>query len=119
MTTKDFKMGFFGRNPFDKDARKKFQEEWSKMTDDEKLEMMNKRMEDMGKDHFSVEAIDALCEEWMKMSAEEKEQFVKERKEAFEERCACRGGFHGHGFHGNGFHGHGFFGRDFSTNQDQ
>ncbi|GHV20007.1 hypothetical protein FACS1894174_01020 [Bacteroidia bacterium] len=99
MMTRGFGMGFFGRSPFDKDARKKFQEEWSKMTDGEKLEFMNKRVEHMGHDHFSVEAIDAHCEEWMKKTPEEKEAFIKEKKEAMENH------FGGH-FSGRGFGGH-------------
>lgn len=88
MMTKGFGMGFFGRNPFDKDARKQFKEEWSKMTDNEKLDFMNKRMDgfDKHEDHFSVEAIDARCEQWMKMSTEEKQAFIDERKKAFESR---------------------------------
>lgn len=96
MMTRDFGMGFFGRRPFSEDARKKFREEWSKMTDEEKLEMMNKRMDawENGGGHFSVEAIDARCEEWMKKTPEEKEQFVKEWKEAIHKRHACMGGFH-------------------------
>jgi len=96
MTTKGFGMGFFGRHPFTKEAAKKFQEEWSKMTDSEKLDFMNKKVEHIGKDHFSVEAIDARCEEWMKKTPEEKEAFVKERKEAWEDRFS--GDFCGHGF---------------------
>lgn len=32
MMTRYFGMGCFGRNPFDKDTRNKFKEEWSKMT---------------------------------------------------------------------------------------
>ncbi|NDW17740.1 hypothetical protein D0T53_02270 [Dysgonomonas sp. 216] len=88
MMTRGFGMGFFGRNPFDKDARIKFKEEWNKMSDSEKLEFMNKRMEgfDNREDCFSVEAIDARCEKWMKMSAEEKQAFVDERKKAFENK---------------------------------
>lgn len=97
MTTRGFGLGFFGRNPFDKDARRKFQEEWSKMSDSEKLEFMNKRMEHMGQDHFSVEAIDARCKEWMKMTQEEKQAFVDKKKQAFEERMSCMGNFFGHG----------------------
>jgi len=103
MTIKDFGMGFFGRNLFDKEARKNFNEQWSKMADEEKLAFMNQRVEEMGKDRFSVEAIDARCEEWMKMTPEEKEKFVNERKKAFEERMACGGDF-GHHHHGFGFH---------------
>lgn len=97
MTTKDFGMGFFGGGPHDKDARKNFREEWSKMTDSEKLEFMNKRMENFGKfeDRFSVEAIDARCEEWMKMSKEEKEAFVEEKKKAFESKMCAMHGMHG------------------------
>lgn len=88
MMIKDFGMGFSGRNPFDKEAKKEFKEKWSKMTDSEKLEFVNKRMEDFDnhEDRFSVEAIDARCEEWMKMSKEEKQAFVDERKRAFESR---------------------------------
>ncbi len=95
METRGFGMGHFGRNPFDKDARKKFKEEWSKMTDAEKLEIMNKRMEgfDNHEDHFSIEAIDARCEKWVKMTDEEKQAFVDERKKAFESRMH---GMHGH-----------------------
>ena len=96
MTTRGFGMGFFERNPFDKDARKNFQEKWSKMTDSEKLDFMNKRVSDMNADRFSVESIDARCNEWMKMSAEEKQAFVNERKSAFEDRMNGRCGFFGH-----------------------
>jgi len=102
MTTRGFGMGFFGRHPFDKEAAKKFQEEWSKMSDSEKLDFMNKKVEHLGKDHFSVEAIDARCEEWMKKTREEKEAFVKERKEALEDHFGSDprfgGDFCGHGF---------------------
>ncbi|MCL1937472.1 MAG: hypothetical protein FWF52_03635 [Candidatus Azobacteroides sp.] len=102
MTARGFGMGFFGRNLFDKEARKKFQEEWFKMSDSEKLDFMNKRVEHMGKDHFSVEAIDARCEEWMKKTPEEKEAFIKERKEAVENRFGgdprLSGDFCEHGF---------------------
>lgn len=95
--TRGFGMGFFGRNPFDKDARTKFKEEWSKMSDAEKLELMNKRMATFGEheERFSVEAIDDHCEKWMKMTREEKEAFIRERKEAFESRKNCMGDFFG------------------------
>jgi len=96
MTTRGFGMDCFGRGHFDNDARKRFKEEWSKMTDSEKLEFMNKKMEHLDHDHFSVEAIDARCEQWMNMSTAEKEAFVKERKEAFEGRMQHgMGGFFG------------------------
>ncbi len=99
MTTRGFGMGFFGRDPFNKEAKIKFKEEWSKMTDAEKLEFMNKRMEgfDKHEDRFSVEAIDARCEAWMKMTNEEKQAFVEEKKKAFESRMHA---MHGHGHFG-------------------
>lgn len=96
MMTRGFGMGFFGRNPFDKDARKKFREEWANMSDSEKLELMNKRMEGFDNhedDRFSVEAIDSRCEKWMKMSTEEKQAFVDEKKEAMRNFSAGRFGF--------------------------
>lgn len=98
MPTRGFGMGFFGKNPFDKDARKKFKEEWFKMSDSEKLELMNKRMEacDHHEDRFSVEAIDARCEEWMRMTDEEKRSFIDEKKKAFESRMNGMGGFFRH-----------------------
>lgn len=93
MTTRNFGMGFFGR-PED---RKKFREAWSKMTDSEKLEMMNRRMEmmDNPESRFSVEALDARCEEWMKKTPEEKETFVNEWKEKVQNRKECMGAFFG------------------------
>ncbi len=98
MTTKGFGMGFFGRNPFDKEARIKMKEQWSQMTDSEKLEFMNKRMDAIGnhEDRFSVKAIDARCEEWMKLTLEEKQAFVDERKKAFENRMNHFGEFFNH-----------------------
>lgn len=100
MTGKDFKAGFFGRGHFDKEARTKFREEWTKMTDNEKLDFMNKRVDAMSdqREHFSIEAIDVFCTEWMKKSPEEKEDFINERKRMFQERMACMNGFPGHGF---------------------
>lgn len=117
MMTRDFGMGFFGRIPFGTDARKEMFEKWSKMTDEAKLECMNKRMDDMhngkhegfcGKREFTVEAIDKRCEEWMKKTPEEKEASIKEKKEMMEK-------FHEH-FHSHAHffaHGRGFgFGGD-------
>lgn len=96
MTTRDFGMRFFGRHHFDKDARKKFQDEWSKMTDSEKLEFMNDKVESMDKDHFSVEAIDARCLEWIKMTPEQKQSFIEERKNMFNNRMNGMCGFFRH-----------------------
>lgn len=98
MTTRGFGMGFFGRSPFDKEAHKQFKEKWSKMTDSEKLDFMNNKVESMGQDRFSVEAIDAHCEEWMRMSAEEKQAFVSKYKKAFGDRMGGMCGFFGRGF---------------------
>lgn len=115
MMTRGFGMGFFGRMPFGTDERKEMFEKWSKMTDEEKLECMNKRMKAMnnnenegffGKREFTVEAIDKRCEEWLKKTPEEKEAFIKEKKEMMEK-------FHNH------FHDHAHFfghGRDFGGN---
>lgn len=79
---------FFGRHLFNKESRQQFKEKWNKMTDQEKIEFMNKRIEacDEHEDRFSVEAMDARCEKWMNMTTEEKEQFLNERKQAFHER---------------------------------
>lgn len=95
MRTKGFGMGFFGRNFFDKEARKEFKEKWERMTDSEKLELINKRMEhfDKDEDFFSVEAIDSRCEKWMKMTQEEKTAFVEEKKAAIQNRMNGMGGF--------------------------
>ncbi len=90
MKTRDFGMGFFERTPFGTDEKKDFFKKWSKMTDEEKIELMNKRMETMnndehdgffGKREFTVADIDQRYEEWLKKTPEEKEAFVKERKE--------------------------------------
>lgn len=100
MTTNNFDMGCFGQHPFGKGGRKILKEKWSKMTDNEKLEFMNKRMEnfDNHEDHFSIEAIDSRCEKWMSMSKDEKQAFINQRKETFEHRMH---GMHRHfGFGG-------------------
>ena len=109
MMTRGFGMGFFGRHPFDKDISRNFQEKWSKMTDSEKLEFMNRRIDNrhIGEDRFSVQHIDAHCEEWMKKTPEEKEEFVNGLKEAFRKRAACMSGFHGHPGIDFGFFEHG------------
>lgn len=99
-------MGFFGRMPFGTDERTDFFEKWSTMTDEEKVDLMNKRMETMnnggcggffGKREFTMEAVDQRCEEWLKKTAEEKGACIKERQEMMKH-------FHNHA------HGH-FFGR--------
>lgn len=95
MMTRGFGMGLLGINPFNAEARKQFQEKWSKMSDSEKLEFASERFKNTGEDRFSVEKLDALCEEWTKMSAEEKQAFVDERKKAFENRMNGMRGFWG------------------------
>lgn len=72
-----------GRHSFNKEKRKEFQEKWSKMTNEEKLEFANKRFGK--KERFSVEKLDEFTEKWTKMSVEEKEAYVEERKERFKE----------------------------------
>ncbi len=109
MMTKGFGMGFFGRIPFGTDERKEMFEKWLKMTDEEKLECMNKRMEAMNSSEreFTVEAIDKRCEEWLKKTPEEKDALLKEKKEMMEK-------FHNH-FHNHAYffgHGRGFGGDD-------
>jgi len=49
------------------------------MTTEEKVELMDKRMEKMKKMHnmHSVEGIDSFYEEWTKMTTKEKENFIK------------------------------------------
>ena len=115
MNTRDFGMGFFRKMPFAMQERKELFEKWSKMTDAEKVEFMNKRMEIFNSEnpegenffkerHFSVAAMDSRAEKWLKKTPEEKEAFIKERKEAIKNRCG--GGFMGRGF---GFGGHDCF----------
>ena len=112
---KDFLgMGFFGGKHFESDDRKRFFEEWDSMEDSEKLEIINKRIEDFkeGKkcreEMISVEHIDAHCKEWMDKTPEEKAKFVEDLKKSFEERHAMmkewkqRFGHYGFGFHGRG-----------------
>lgn len=97
MRTRDFEMDFFGKKTFGKEATEKFREEWNKMTDEEKLRFMDKRMVSMvnPEDRFSIEVIDARNEECMKMTPEEKKIMVKNREEAFcywMEHMACVAG---------------------------
>lgn len=116
MTTNDFGMGFFGRRTFDADTRKQFREEWSKMTDSEKIEFINQRMDALndegndrdgffGKEGLTIEAIDARCEEWLKKSPEEKEKQMDEWKDKLQRRKNCMENFHKHGHFGFGFFG--------------
>jgi len=106
MTTRSFNMGFFGRRPFGSDERKKFYEEWSKMSDQEKLDIINKKMEFFNGDHdrFSIEKMDEFCEKWMSKTYEEKKEFVEEKKKAFHERTECMGNFFGEEKFGFDFH---------------
>ena len=84
MMTKDFGIGFPLRNLFMKKKIKLFQDEWSKMTDSTKLELMNKQVESMGRECFSVETINAFCEEWWEKSSIEKQEFVDEWEKVFD-----------------------------------
>ncbi len=130
METRDFNAGFFGGRGFGgnmNDCREK----WSKMTSEEKVEMMDKRMNSMNNDEsrhgffghgreLNVESIDKRCEEWMKLTSEEKEKFIKEKNEwmnDFHSKMSGIRNFFGKGFghhflgHGHGHsHEHGIFG---------
>lgn len=116
MVTRDFfSKGFFGNKHFDMEDRQKFIEEWEKMPDNEKLEIINKRIKafkegkECDNNRFSVEHIDAHCEEWMSKTPEEKALFVENLKKKFEKRHSMMKEhlFH-HGFEfGFGFRGRG------------
>lgn len=86
MKKNEFRMGFFGGNPFDRESRKELKEKWMKMSDSEKLEFMNKKMENLDEDPFSIESIDARCEKWLKMTNEEKEEFINRKKEIIKDK---------------------------------
>jgi hypothetical protein len=82
--TKDFGILFFGTNVFKKEARKQFLQEWSKMTDSEKLEYMNKQVDSTERENFSTEIINTFCEEWWMKTPKEQETFVGDWEQAFE-----------------------------------
>lgn len=126
MMTRDFfNKGFFGNRHFDMDDKNKLVEEWDKMPDNEKLQIINERMkafkEGKGckREFISVEQIDARCEEWMNKTAEEKTAFVEKMKKKFEARHAMmKEHFFHHGFEfGFGFRGRGKHGEEFAGNQ--
>lgn len=97
MKTENCEMGFFPRNPFNKEGRQELINKWKNMNDAEKLDFMNDRMKHFEnhnhEDHFSIEAIDKRCEKWMSLSAQEKQEFVDERKKRFEQRSEHFGHF--------------------------
>ena len=90
MMTKDLGTGFLVRNLFDNEKIKRFQGEWSKMTDNEKLKLMNKQVENMGNKSFSVETINAFCEEWWAKTSEEKQTFVDQWEQVIENKVSRR-----------------------------
>jgi predicted Fe-S protein YdhL (DUF1289 family) len=108
MNNKKFGMGsFHGKMPF---RGENLGEKWLAMSDEEKKEFMEKRIE-MLDNHFSekvgshrghkaltVEDVNSRVEKWQKMSDEEKEAFVQERNE--------RGGKRAHKHHHAGCHLH-------------
>ena len=114
MITRDFLgMGFCGGKHLTSQDRAKFFENWDKMPDSEKLEMINKRIEafkkgkDCEKDFFSVEHFDSHCKEWMSKTPEEKNKFVEDLKKSVEERhTMMKERFSDHGI-GFGFHDRG------------
>lgn len=109
MMNKEYGMG---RHSFNKEKRKEFQEKWSKMTDEEKLEFANKKFGK--KERFSVEKLDEFTEKWTKMSVEEKETYVAERKERFKEWKHRK---HSHFSHKKGCGKHGRGRRERGSNQ--
>lgn len=107
-------LGFFGNRHFGSEDRTKFTEDWDKMSDSEKLEIMNKRMaafkagKNCREEAFSVEQLDARCNEWMSKTPEEKAQQVEEMKKKFEDRRKMMEAHFSHhhfgGFQGRGHH---------------
>ena len=83
---KGFEVGLFEIKPFDKEARKQFREEWSKMTDYERLEFMNEMMKNEEDNSVSIEDINSFCEEWWMKSSGEKLIFVDELNRVFENK---------------------------------
>src|SRR5699024_10358607 len=78
----------FGPFHFQRGMREKFKERWAKMSDEEKLDFMNKRIEETEDDRTSlfIKMIDEKCEKWMQKSTEEKEAFINEKKGPFKKR---------------------------------
>lgn len=98
----DFRTAFFGgRNrgfDFGADDRR---EKWMKMTNEEKIEFMDKKMEAMG-DSISDRGGfgfggDDRREKWMKMTNEEKIEFMDKKMEAMGDGISERGDFRGRG----------------------
>lgn len=103
-------MGLFGNDHFSSQDRETFFEEWDKMPDSEKIEIINRRISNLKGEKcerhemLSVEHIDKHCEDWMSKTPEEKEEFVEKMKEKINER-------HEMGHNHFGCHGHEFGGR--------
>lgn len=103
MKAKDF-FGIHGacdRNQMIEDM-KKLIENWDTMSDIEKLNMMDARMnaikehKEKHKKMFTVEAFDQRCANWMSKTPEEKATFVEEFKKHAEEHHGHRGGHFAH-----------------------
>ncbi len=75
MRTRDFGMGFFGREAMHNHEHGK----------------------GFGRHELTVKAMDKRCEEWMQKTPEEKEAFVKERKEMMNDFHKHVHAFFGHG----------------------
>jgi hypothetical protein len=92
MTTEDNNECGFEHFSFRCEMREKFKEKWATMSDEEKLNFINKRMEGDEEDRtsFFVNMIDEKCKKWMHKSTEEKEAFINEKKGFFKNRRRFR-----------------------------
>ena len=61
--------------------RKNFREKWAKMTSEEKVAFVDRRMDECTWDNKKIIAdIDKRCEAWLKKTPEEKEAIIEKRK---------------------------------------
>lgn len=88
MTTEHNNHCGFGHFPFYHGKRKKFKKKWATMSDEEKLDFMNKRIEETEEERtsFVINRINEKCETWMQKSTEEKEAFINEKRGFFKKR---------------------------------
>lgn len=81
MTTENREYDDF--NPFSiyRERQGSFKEKWAKMTDKEKLDFVNKRVEGdpCDKTSFFIKMIDQKCKRWMNKSTQEKEEFIAKK----------------------------------------
>lgn len=98
MRTSMCEHGFFEGHRFTKESKQQFKERWNKMTDQEKIEFINEKIDrfEEHEDRFSIKSIDARCERWMNMTTQEKEEFIDEHKKKFHHRMQAMHPFLGH-----------------------